>query len=131
MTTAKKKMPAKKRSLFAELEQALGDVKAHGDGRLTLREHTVRPLHLPKVDGDFIVETREARGMSRAVFAMKLGLSPRSLEGWEQGKTEPPGPGAALILLAAKFPDMFDRLASLEQVAPAARASSRAILRRG
>ena len=30
--TAKKKAPAKKRSLFAELEQAMGDVKAHGEG---------------------------------------------------------------------------------------------------
>lgn len=124
----KAKKTASKRSLFAELEQAMGDVKAHREGVLTLREHTVRPLHLPKVDGEFIVETREARGMSRAVFAMKLGLNPRSLEGWKQGKTEPPGPVAALILLAEKFPDMFDRLASLEQIAPRARASARALL---
>ncbi|HJW75883.1 MAG TPA: helix-turn-helix domain-containing protein [Thermoleophilia bacterium] len=118
MTTARKKAPEKKRSLFAELEQAMGDVKAHRKGRLTLRERTVHPLALPKVDGDFIVETREARGMSRAVFAMKLGLNPRSLEGWEQGKSEPPAPVAALILLAAKFPDTIERLASLEQIAP-------------
>ncbi len=115
MTEPKRKKPKEKRSLLAELEQAMGDVRAHREGRLTLREHVVRPLHLPKVDGHFIVETREAKGMSRAVFAMKLGLSPRSLEGWEQGKTTPPAPVAALILLAAKFPDMFERLASLEQ----------------
>lgn len=129
MTATRKKAADKKRSLFAELEQAMGDVKAHREGRVTLREHTVRPLALPHVDGDFIVETREARGMSRAVFAMKLGLNARSLEGWEQGKSEPPAPVAALILLAAKFPDTFDRLASLEQVSLKAKASS-AVIRR-
>jgi len=45
-------------------------------------------------------------------------MDPRSLEGWEQGKSEPPAPVAALILLAAKFPDTIERLASLEQIAP-------------
>jgi hypothetical protein len=32
-----RKAPAEKRSLFAELGQAMDDVKAHGEGRLTLR----------------------------------------------------------------------------------------------
>jgi putative transcriptional regulator len=122
MTSARKKAVAGKRSLFAELEQALGEVKAHREGTLTLREGTVRPLALPKVDGAFITKTRKARGMSRPVFAMKLGLSPRSLEGWEHDKSQPPAPVVALILLAAKFPDTFDRLASLEQVASGAKA---------
>lgn len=130
MTTARKKpLTSGKRSVFAELEEALEDVKAHREGTMTLREGTVRPLELPKIDGAFITKTRKARGMSRPVFAMKLGLSPRSLEGWEQDKSTPPAPVVALILLAAKFPDTFERLASLEQVASGAKASSRMIAR--
>lgn len=129
MTAARKKPAAGKRSLFAELEQALGEVKAHREGTLTLREGTVRPLALPTVNGAFITKTRKARRMSRAVFAMKLGLSPRSLEGWEQDKSEPPAAVVALILLAAKFPDTFERLASLEQVTSGAKAPSRMIAR--
>lgn len=127
---ARKKKPTPgKRSLLSELAQAMGDVKAHREGTLTLREGTVRALALPEVDGAFIAKTRKARRMSRAVFAMKLGLSPRSLEGWEQDKSDPPAPVVALILLAAKFPDTFERLASLEQVSSGAKAQDRMIAR--
>ena len=105
----------KKRSLFAELEDGMIAVKAHREGKITLREHTIRPLVLPTVDGSFIQKVRNARGLSRAAFAHKLGLSPRSLERWEQELSPTPAPVAALILMAAKYPDTFDRLAALEQ----------------
>ena len=107
----------KGRSLFAELEEGMLALKAHREGKLTLREHTVRPLVLPTVDGPFIQKVRDARGLSRAAFAHKLGLSPRALERWEQGLGAPPAPVAALILMAARYPDTFDRLAALEQPA--------------
>jgi putative transcriptional regulator len=113
-----KKRSEKKRSLFAEIEEGMLALKAHREGKITLREHTVRPLVLPTIDGSFIQKVRDARGLSRAAFAHKLGLSPRSLERWEQELSAPPAPVAALILMAAKYPDTFDRLAALEQPTP-------------
>ena len=37
----------------------------------------------------------------------------RTVEGWEQGLSSPAGSATALILMAQKYPDMFERLASL------------------
>jgi len=37
----------------------------------------------------------------------------RTLEGWEQGRSKPPPSATALILMARKYPDTFERLASL------------------
>lgn len=51
--------------------------------------------------------------MSRAVFAHLLRVPARTVEGWEQSRSRPPDTAAALILTARKYPDTFDRLASL------------------
>lgn len=37
----------------------------------------------------------------------------RTLERWKQGRSSPPELAAALILMEEKYPDTFDRLASL------------------
>ena len=37
----------------------------------------------------------------------------RTIERWEQGRSSPPESATALILMAQKYPDTFDRLASL------------------
>jgi len=51
--------------------------------------------------------------MSRAVFALKLRVSLRTLEKWEHGETEPNDQAAALILMVRKSPDTLERLENL------------------
>lgn len=64
----------------------------------------------PKIDADTIRKTREELHMSRKVFALKLRISPRTLEKWEQGETIPNDQAAVLILLVHKYPDTVKRL---------------------
>ena len=45
-------------------------------------------------------------------FAFKLGVNPRTLERWEQGR-KPNEQAAALIWLVRKYPDTLKRLESL------------------
>jgi putative transcriptional regulator len=52
--------------------------------------------------------------MSRRVFAFKLGMNPRTLERWEQGRSKPNEQAAALIWLIRKYPDTLERLKSLD-----------------
>ena len=56
---------------------------------------------------------REALKMSRQVFAFKIGVNPRTLERWEQGRSKPNEQAAALIWLVRKYPDTLKRLESL------------------
>jgi putative transcriptional regulator len=102
-----------KRSLFHELMTGVEAMRQHREGSLTLRTHEVAPIALPPVDPQLVRETREALHMSRQVFAFKLGVNPRTLERWEQGRSKPNEQAAALIWLVRKYPDTLERLESL------------------
>ena len=103
----------KKRSLFRELMSGVQAMREHREGRLTLRTHQVEPITVPTVDPTFVRETRERLHMSRQVFAFKIGVNPRTLERWEQGRSRPNEQASALIRLVRKYPDTLQRLESL------------------
>jgi putative transcriptional regulator len=103
----------RRRSLFRELISGVSAMREHREGRLTLRTHRVDPITLPPLKPKLVRETREALRMSRQVFAFKLGVNPRTLERWEQGRSKPNDQAAALIWLVRKYPDTLERLESL------------------
>ena len=110
---AKTHKRTKKRSLFRDLMSGVKAMRQHREGRLTLRTHQVEPIALPRLGPEVVRETREALHMSRQVFAFKLGVNPRTLERWEQGRSKPNEQAAALIWLVRKYPDTLERLESL------------------
>lgn len=103
-------MTAKKRSLFQELSGGVRAMKAHREGKLTLRTHGRRMTPLPPVTAALVRDTRERLDMSQRVFAERLRVNPRTLERWEQGRSKPNDQASALILLVRRFPDTLDRL---------------------
>ena len=48
---------------------------------------------------------RERLNLTRPKFAALLGISARTVEGWEQGRRKPDGPARALLMVAAKHPE--------------------------
>lgn len=106
-------MTTKKRDLFEELKQGILEIKAHKAGKITLRTHKLEKKPRPTVTPKLILDTREKLHMSRAVFAIKLGVSVRTLEKWEQGETVPNDQAVTLILLLRKFPDTLDRIEAI------------------
>lgn len=102
-----------KRSVFSELIEGVAAMKAHREGKITLRSYKVQPKPLPKVDSKLIKDTREKLHCSRAVFARKLRINERTLEKWEQGRGRPNRQAAALVLLVRNFPDTLERLEKL------------------
>lgn len=98
------------RNLFKELKEGIKEINAHKKGKITLRTHTFEKKTPPKVNANLIRDTREKLHMSRGVFALKLRVSPRTLEKWEQGETIPNDQAAVLILMVRKYPDTLKRL---------------------
>ena len=88
-------------------------MRDHGEGRLTLKTIDAHPITVPPIDADIVRDTREALKMSRQVFAFKIGVNPRTLERWEQGRSKPNEQAAALLWLVRKYPDTLKRLESL------------------
>ncbi|WP_299198030.1 helix-turn-helix domain-containing protein [uncultured Amphritea sp.] len=51
------------------------------------------------------VETRKSLKLTQATFARCLGLSPRTVSEWEQGRRQPSGAARTLLHWAVKRPD--------------------------
>ena len=108
-----KKQNATKRSLFAELMEGMDAMKAHREGKVTLRTHTVAAPKIKMSPGaEFFVAAREKFNVSRTVWAIMLRVSPRTVEKWEQGGQVSPI-AATFVELVTQYPDTIERLQTL------------------
>ena len=76
------------RDLAAELLQAVQEMKA---GQL----HVVLSP---------VIEARKKTGLSQSQFAALMGVSVRTLQGWEQGRKQPSGAARTLLAIASTNP---------------------------
>jgi putative transcriptional regulator len=76
------------RDLAADLLQAVREMKAG----------LVVPVSTPAV------EARQKAGLSQSQFAALLGVSVRTLQGWEQGRKEPSGAARTLLSVVSAYP---------------------------
>jgi putative transcriptional regulator len=77
------------RDIGADIITAIREMKA-GKGRVVLSPAT---------------EARKNMGMSQSQFAALLGVSVRTLQGWEQGRKQPSGAARTLLAIASTNPD--------------------------
>ena len=56
------------------------------------------------VRGEEVREIRYKLKQSQSEFAMMIGVSLATLQGWEEGRHQPDGPALALLRVAAKSP---------------------------
>ena len=104
---------ARKRDLFAELDEGLRALAEERRGKRTLRSHAVELRPAPEVTPRQLVELREELHLSRALFAVYLRTNVRTLENWEQGRAKPNAQAALLIRLVERYPDTVQRLAAI------------------
>ena len=77
-----------KRDLAAELLESVREMKA---GRV-------------EVALSLAIEARQRTGLSQSQFAALLGVSVRTLQGWEQGRKQPSGAARTLLTIARTNP---------------------------
>ena len=88
LSAAKLRVYEAKRDLAAELLESVRQMKA-GKTKVVLSSAT---------------EARERTGMSQSQFATLLGVSVRTLQGWEQGRKQPSGAARTLLAIAHTNP---------------------------
>ena len=76
------------RDLAAELLQSVHEMKAG---------------HVQVVSSP-VIEARKKTGLSQSQFAALLGVSVRTLQGWEQGRKQPSGAARTLLAIASMNP---------------------------
>ena len=87
-----------KRDLAAELLLSIREMKA-GKTRVVLSPAT---------------QAREKTGLSQSQFAALLGVSVRTLQGWEQGRKQPSGAARTLLSIARTNPKALLAVASTQ-----------------
>ena len=55
-------------------------------------------------------QARARVGLSQQAFAVLLGVSPRTLQDWEQGRREPTGAAKTLLRVAVSNPEILRAL---------------------
>ena len=75
-----------------ELIQAAREMKANRRARVT--------------QVNDVMITRQKLGLSQAAFARMLGISPRTIQEWEQGRRNPQGAAQSLLRIAQAKPDI-------------------------
>lgn len=85
----------------ADFEKLCESIKQAGEIKLGLRKAS-RVLHAAAPD---VKAIRERLGLSQARFAALMGVSPRTLQNWEQGRRETEGPAKALLRVVDRQPE--------------------------
>ena len=90
-----------KKELFEELKQSLREANRIKRGQL-------KPRRVFRVNPESsIVRVRGRLGLSQSKFAAILGISPNTLQNWEQGRRTPSGPAKVLLKIASKHPEVL------------------------
>jgi len=113
MTKAKKAKVNKSNYMsdqtFAELKEALEGALAYERGDCTdLRVTRIAVPRPPKpMTSHEIIHVRQRLNRSRAVFAMMLNISPRTVQAWKQGAHTPSDAALKLLNIAKNHPEVL------------------------
>jgi len=85
--------------LFEDLKQGLQEAIdfEKGTGKAKTRQYYIAPVR--EYSKSEIREIRMRSGMTQAVFAKYMGVSQKTVEAWEGGRTHPTGPACRLLYI--------------------------------
>ncbi len=89
-------------TLFDDLQEGLLQAIDYANGKGSARTVTYTIDPVIKLNKDQIRDIRMQARMTQNVFADYLGVSVKTVEAWECGRTRPTGPACRLISLLAK-----------------------------
>ena len=95
-------MPSKTKKLT---QTELADYEAQRDLAAELLQ-SVREMKAGHVNvvSSPVIEARKKTGLSQSQFAALIGVSVRTLQGWEQGRKQPSGAARTLLAIASTNP---------------------------
>ena len=84
-------------SLFDDLKEGLQDAIAYAEGTGPARVTTYTFEPVKELSSDEIKRVRNSAHMTQSVFASYMGVSVKTVEAWERGRTHPTGPAYRLM----------------------------------
>ena len=87
------------RNIGQEILEGIKEIKRFKKGEVDLK---ARNLNEPSPAGII----RKKLRLSQSAFASLMGVSPRTIQDWEQGRRKPDGAARVLLCVAAKHPQI-------------------------
>ena len=88
-------------TLFDELQEGLMQAIDYANGKGTARTVTYKIAPVEEWNKEQIRQIRMGAQMTQHVFADYLGVSVKTVEAWERGRTRPNGPACRLMSFLA------------------------------
>jgi len=89
---------------FDQLVKGVREMKRHMAGK------SVRGVRTTDLPGPDVRTLREAAHISQSHFAKLIGVNLRTLQNWEQQRSQPTGPARALLKIVASNPKAIEAL---------------------
>jgi putative transcriptional regulator len=88
------------RNIGQEILEGIKEIKRFKNGHIKLKTLNLREPSSTRI-------IREKLQLSQSAFASLMGVSPRTIQDWEQGRRKPQGPAKSLLRIAEQHPEIF------------------------
>ena len=88
------------RNIGQEILEGIKEIKRFKKGEMKLHTRNLNEPSPAKI-------TRKKLRLSQSAFASLMGVSPRTIQDWEQGRRKPQGPAKSLLRIAEQHPEIF------------------------
>ena len=88
------------RNIGQEILEGIKEIKRFKKSDIKLKTRNLKEPSSAKI-------IREKLQLSQSAFASLMGVSPRTIQDWEQGRRKPQGPAKSLLRIAEQHPEIF------------------------
>ena len=96
-------------SVYKSIMQGLTEAEAYQQGKIKARKTklTIKPVET--FNPTEIKRIRQKTGLSQVMFAGTMGVSPKTVEAWENGRNKPEGASRRLLEVVRDDPGFLQR----------------------
>jgi len=96
-------------NVYESIMQGLTEAADYQQGKITARKTKLTIKPVTTFNTDDIKQIRQRTGLSQVMFAGSLGVSPKTVEAWENGRNRPEGASRRLLEIVRDDPGFLKR----------------------
>jgi len=96
-------------SVYKSIMKGLTEAEDYQQGKITARKSKLTIKPVTAFNTTEIKRIRQNTGLSQVVFAGSLGVSPKTVEAWENGRNKPEGASRRLLEVVRDDPCFLKR----------------------
>ncbi|MCL2721355.1 MAG: helix-turn-helix domain-containing protein [Treponema sp.] len=96
-------------SVYKSIMQGLNEAVDYQQGKIKARKTKLTIKPIDSFNTDDIKQIRQRTGLSQVIFAGSLGVSPKTVEAWENGRNKPDGASSRLLEIVRDDPAFIKR----------------------